>query len=222
MKKPVLILILLSQFSLSAWCKTNNDFKEEKKTASKILQKYATAKYITVDIEKEDEKLTLGTKTVSKGTIKYSAGKVYLILNSDKKTELYFKDGKLTLVDYPDQDFDKNGKRKVTVITKKMPVFLQSLVNLFSNPKIFFTDFKTTKSELKSNLLTLSLKANVESLKDFKLVLDVKHKTVEAISFVDDVSTMTSINFKDVNLKTKISKNTFDFKTIASDQVVSQ
>ncbi len=220
MKILFISLFLISQYSL-ALGKTNSEVVQ-KKTALEILQKYANASHITVDVEKQDEKLTLGTKSSAKGFIKYSSGKIYLVLNSDKKTELYFKNGKLTLVDYPDEDFDKNGIRKVTVVTKKTPAFLKSLVDLFSNPKIFFNEFKITDSNLKNDVLILSLKPTVDDLKEFKLTLDTKNKTIESISFVDDVDTKTSIFFKDLNLKRKISKSTFEYKSKASDQVVTQ
>ena len=220
MKMFFISLFLFGQYSM-ALDKTNKG-SADKIAALEVLQKYANTKHITVDIEKQDEKLTLGTKTVSKGTIKYSSEKIYLVLNSDKKTELYFKNGKLTLVDYPDEDFDKNGIRKVTVITKKTPAFLKSLIHLFSNPKIFFSEFKITESNLKNDTLTLKLKPNNNDLKKFELTLDTKQKTIESISFVDDVDTKTSIFFKELNLKSKISKMTFEYKSKSSDQVVTQ
>ena len=220
MKIFFISLFLLSHYSI-ALNKTNKE-SAEKTTALEVLQKYANAKHITVDIEKQDEKLTIGTKTISKGIIKYASEKIYLLLNSDKKTELYFKNGKLTLVDYPDEDFDKNGIRKVTIITKKTPAFLKSLIHLFSNPKTFFNEFKITESNLKNDILTLKLKPNSDDLKKFELTLDTKRKTIESLSFVDDVDTKTSIFFKELNLKSKISKMTFEYKSKSSDQVVAQ
>lgn len=222
--KLISIFIVAMTYSLIAVAtKSDKEIQQEnKKVATAILDLYSNAKYITVDVEKQDEKLTLGTKSINKGIMKYSAGKFYLLLNSDKKTELFFKDQKLTLVDHPDQDFDKDGIRKVTVITKKTPIFLQSLVNLFSNSKTFFNEFKITKSEQKGDLLVLDLKPKMENLKNFKLELNVPQKKIVSIVFVDDVNTMTSILFKDLSLKKKIAKSTFEYKAKASDQVVTQ
>ena len=222
--KILLIALLLFASCFNAFGKVKPTSKEkaEKKAAVEILQKYANASNITVAIEKQDEKMALGTKTISEGTIKYSAGKIYLVLNSDKKTELYFKNGKLTLVDYPDVDFDKDGIRKVTVVAKKTPAFLKSLINLFSDPKIFFSEFTIVESSISGDSLTLVLKPKSEDLKEFKLILDNQQKTIESVSFVDDVSTKTSIRFKNLNLKRKISKSTFEYKPQASDQVVTQ
>ena len=222
--KLVFTYIVAMTLAMSAVAaKSDKEIQQEnKKVAIAILNLYSNAKYITVDIEKQDEKLTLGTKSINKGTMKYSGGKFYLLLNSDKKTELFFKDQKLTLVDHPDQDFDKDGIRKVTVITKKTPAFLQSLVDLFSNSKTFFKEFKITKSELKGDRLVLDLKPKMENLKNFKLELNVPQKKILSIVFTDDVDTMTSILFKDLSLKKKISKSTFEYKAKASDQVVTQ
>ena len=86
--KILLIALLLFASCFNAFGKVKPTSKEkaEKKAAVEILQKYANASNITVAIEKQDEKMALGTKTISEGTIKYSAGKIYLVLNSDKKT----------------------------------------------------------------------------------------------------------------------------------------
>lgn len=222
--KIILTALFLLVSCINAFGKTKPSSKEktEKKMAVEILQKYANAGNITVDIEKQDEKMTLGTKTVSEGVMKYAAGKIYLVLKADKKTELYFKNAKLTLVDYPDEDFDKNGIRKVTVVAKKTPAFLKTLINLFSNPKIFFSEFTIVESSLNGDSLSLSLKPKSEDLKEFKLILNSQQKTIESVSFVDDVNTKSSIRFKNLNLKRKISKSTFEYKPQASDQVVTQ
>ena len=195
---------------------------ENRKIASGILDKYSNAKFITVSVEKNDEKLTLGSKSSSEGVIKYASGKFYLSLNSDKKTELYFKDQKLTLVDYPDQDFDKDGIRKVTIISKNTPAFLQSLVHLFSDSKKFFNEFEIISADVSKDILTLNLKPKMNALKQFKIDLNVKTKTIVAIKFVDDVETQTTITFKKFDLKRKISKSAFEYKIQASDQVVTQ
>lgn len=196
--------------------------KEHKKLAIETLQKYSNSKYISADLEKLDHKLTLGTKTTFKGVIKYSSGKLYLKLESDKKTELFYKENKIILVDYPDQDFDKNGARKVTTITKDKPAFLQSLINLFSNSGRFFNEFKIVDSKLKDGHLTLTLQPSMKSLKNFILAINTKEKMIESIQFTDDVQTETTITFKNLDLKTKLSKATFEFKSLKTDQEMRQ
>lgn len=202
--------------------KPNPQIKEHKKLAIETLQRYTNSKYISADLEKLDHKLTLGTKTIFKGVINYSSGKLYLRLESDKKTELFYKDNKIILVDYPDQDFDKNGARKVTTITKDKPAFLQSLINLFSNSNRFFNEFVILDSKLKDDHLTLTLQPNIKSLKNFILSINTKDKVIESIQFTDDVQTETTITFKNLDLNKKIAKATFEFKSLKSDQEMRQ
>lgn len=204
-------------------CSTKADINiDNKKQAVQILKHYSASKYISADIEKTDEKVTLGTKSINKGVIKYSSGKFFLQLQADKKTELYFKNGKLTLVDYPDQDFDKDGVRKITHITQKTPAFLKSLINLFSNSKDFFKQFKLTDSTHVGDEITLRLKPTTENLKDFELKLNVKSKTIESILFSDELSTVTSIKFSNADFKSIIPKAIFEFKVLKTDQEVTQ
>lgn len=195
---------------------------ENKKTAIEIIDRYGKAKFITADIEKTDEKIILDTKTISKGIIKYSAGKFYLLLQSDKKAELFFKGRHLTLVDYPDLDFDKDGARKITRIKDKTPAFLKSLIDLFSNSKVFFDQFKILDTSIQKNILILNLKPTRGSLKNFQLELNTKEKTIQAIHFTDDVKTVTTIQFNHLDLKTMIPKEIFEFKAKKSDQEVTQ
>ncbi len=204
-------------------CSTKADINaDNKKQAVTILKHYSASKFISATIEKTDEKLTLGTKNVNKGIIKYSLGKFFLQLQADKKTELFFKNGKLTLVDYPDQDFDKGGVRKITHITEKAPAFLKSLINLFSNSKDFFKQFKLTDSSHVGDEIILKLKPIAENLKDFELKLNTKSKTIEAIHFSDELSTVTTIKFSNVDFKSVIPKSDFEFKVLKTDQEVTQ
>lgn len=219
-------MLMASSFSFAnanAKIKVKTDRNSEnKKMATDIIDRYGKSKFVTADIEKVDEKTTLGTKTINKGTIKYSSGKFYLVLQADKKTEIYYRSQRLTLVDYPDTDFDKKGVRKVTHIEKKTPAFLKSLVDLFSDSKNFFRQFKLISSSRKGDILTLDLKPSVSGLKDFKLELDSKAKDVQAIYFTDDVNTHTTVRFTKLDLKTVIPKSTFEFKAQKTDQEVNR
>ena len=193
-----------------------------KKQAVLIMERFSKAKNISAHIEKIDEKPTLGSKTTSAGVLKYSGGKFYLQLNAEQKTELYFKNEKLTLVDYPDLELDKNGVRKVTHVSGKTPAFLNSLINLFSNSKSFFKQFKILDTSLDNGLLTLNLKPSLPNLKKFKIELSTANKTIDKIEFTDDVDTQTTIKLSEFDLEKAIPKVTFDFKVLKSDQEVTQ
>lgn len=193
-----------------------------KNQAMAIIDRFSKAKNISAHIEKVDEKPTLGSKTISTGSLKYAGGKFYLQLNADQKTELFFKNGKLTLVDYPDLELDKNGVRKVTHISDKTPAFLNSLINLFSNSKSFFKQFKIMDSSSENGVLTLNLKPSLSNLKKFKIELSTTNKTIDKIEFTDDVDTQTTIKLSDFDLEKSIPKATFEFKVLKSDQEVTQ
>lgn len=201
--------------------------KPEIKTSHKnqavlIMERFSKAKNISAHIKKVDEKPTLGSKTSSSGELKYSAGKFYLQLNADQKTELYFKGGKLTLVDYPDLELDKNGVRKVTHVAGKTPAFLNSLIDLFSNSKTFFKQFKIINTSLDNGILSLNLKPAIPNLKKFKIEFSTVNKTIDKIEFTDDVDTQTTIQLSEFDLEKIIPKATFDFKVLKSDQEVTQ
>lgn len=195
---------------------------KHKKMAVEIIEVYSKAKGISADIEKTDEKITLGTKSISQGQFKYSKGKVYLLLKSDKQAELFYKNGKMTLVDYPDQDFDKAGVRKITHFNGKEPdFFLKSLTTIFSNANTFFLKFKIIDSSLQGDILRVSLRSAQQKPKELKLQLDVKNKRIESIRFTDDVNTNTTIVFSNLKLKKAIPNADFEFKPLKTDQEVT-
>ena len=221
MKYSKYLLFLAFLVSNIAFSKVDKN-SENKKKAVEIINHYSKAKFITADIKKIDEKSVLGTKTVSQGLIKYSSGKFYLLLQSEKKTEIFFKRRNLILVDYPDLDFDKEGVRKITHIKDQAPAFLKSLIDLFSNSKNFFDQFKIIDTSLKEDILTLDLKPKLKGLKDLNLELNIRDKTIQTIHFIDDIKTATTIEFSHVDLKTIIPKATFEFKSQKSDQEATQ
>ena len=216
--KIYFLFIFFPLFVLAKPEKTANP----KKQAMVVMEHFSKAKNISAHIEKIDEKPTLGSKTTSAGMLKYSGGKFYLQLNADQKTELYFKDRRLTLVDYPDLELDKNGVRKVTHVLGKTPAFLNSLINLFSNSKSFFKQFKIIDTSLVNGLLTLDLKPSLPNLKKFKIELNTTNKTIDKIEFTDDVNTQTTIKLSEFDLEEIIPKETFEFKVLKSDQEVTQ
>lgn len=189
---------------------------------TKVLQKYSSASSLIVDLVKTDEKATLGTKTKSQGQLKHSGGKIYLILESDKKVEFFYKDKKIHLIEYPDQDFDKNGKRKVTALTKTKPALITGLLDLFSNTKKFLNNFQIISEKKEKDILTAQLKPQVKNLKEFTLVVNTKSNTIESILFVDEIDTKTTLELKNLKLNKKIPTAVFEFKPLKSDEVIPE
>ncbi len=189
---------------------------------NKILEKYSKSSSVEVQIKKIDEKLTLGSKTVSQGILKHAGGKIYLILESDKKVEFFYKDKKITLVEYPDQDFDKDGNRKVTVLSKNKPAIIDGLLKLFSNTKTFLREFKVLSEKPDGDSLVVELKPPQKNLKSFSIILNKKDKLIDSIILIDDVDTKTTLELKSLKLSEKISPSTFEFKPMKSDEVIPE
>jgi len=208
-----LTFICLSLFILSA---------QASPELTQVLSKYTKASSVEVSLKKTDEKNALGTKTSSEGILKFSKNKIYILLNGDKKIEFYYKANKIWLVEYPDLDFDKNGKRKVTILTKSTPVLLKGLINLFSNQKKFLKEFKIVKESKDQDNLIVELKPTEKNLKSFSLVINVKERSINQVTFVDDVDTKTTLELSQLKLNRKMTAADFQFKSQKTDEVIPE
>lgn len=189
---------------------------------TQVLGKYTKASSVEVSLKKTDEKNALGTKTSSEGLLKFSKNKIYILLNGDKKIEFYYKANKIWLVEYPDLDFDKNGKRKVTILTKSTPVLLKGLINLFSNQKKFLKEFKIVKELKDQDNLIVELKPSEKNLKSFSLIINTKERSINQVTFVDDVDTKTTLELSHLKLNRKMTAADFQFKSQKTDEVIPE
>lgn len=210
---------LLFAYSVAAAAAVKNKFAEDQKKAEKILSKYAASSGITIEIEKIDEKRTLGTKKVTQGTLSVAGKKFNLTTTGDKKTEIILNAKKIWLIEHPDADFDPSGKRRVTELSKNQPALAKQIVNLFSSPKIFFSNFTISSTELKDDLLTLTLNPKSKELKSFQIVFNAKKSQLNSIQFVDDIETQTTLVFKKYDFSSKLSPKLFEFKKLKTDEV---
>lgn len=197
-------------------------FSLQAQTLQKALQKYSKASSIQFDIKRTDEKTVLGTKTEADGVLKYQKSRIYIQQNADKKTELFYSDKVLTLVDHPDADFGAGEKRKVTIIKKAVPPLVKSLLNLFSNPKNFNKDFSVVSQAESEGVFTATLKSKLDNIKSLNLKINSKDLSLVEMSFVDDVDTKTTLQFSNLQLNKKMSKADFQYKPLKTDEVMSQ
>lgn len=187
-----------------------------------VIQKYAAASSVQVKIKKIDEKIILGSKSKSEGELKFVKGKLYISLNSDKKVEFFYKNETIWLVEYPDVDFEKNGHRKVTVLTKKTPALLSGILKLFSNKKVFLNEFQILSEKTIEKSLYVEFKPKQKNMKNFSLTIDKQKKEISSIGFVDDVDTKTSLELADLKLGKKVTAKTFDFIQEKTDEVIQE
>ena len=210
-------------------------------TLQKILEKYSKASSIQSDIKKTDEKVILGSKAETQGVFKIQKDKIYILQNNDKKTEVYFLNKTLTLVEYPDADFlsdsdlkgatnastnKKNsetqaqGKRKVTILKKAMPPLINNLLNLFSSPKNFNNEFSILSQKPDGDFETIELKSLQKNIKNLSLKIDKKNLELLELSFTDDVDTKTTLLFTNLKLNISMKKNEFQYRPLNSDEVI--
>jgi outer membrane lipoprotein-sorting protein len=188
----------------------------------KILEKYAQASSLQADIKKTDEKIILGTRAESKGKLKYANKKIRITLEGEKKVEFLYANRTVTLVEYPDADFAPNSGRKVTVLKKSIPPFLDSLLNLFSNPKIFNKAFAVVSEKKDKETLTIELKPEQKTIKNLTLKIDLKTNVLTEVVFVDDVETKTTIEMTETAFNKKLDKNEFTFTKLKTDEEMKE
>lgn len=210
MKTTLAALILLLSFFVEA------------KTLQKTLEKYSAASTIQFDIKKIDEKIILGTKSEAAGVLKFKKNRIYISQNSEKKVEIFYVDKVLSLVEYPDIDFDPQGNRKVTVLKNSASPLIKSLLSLFSNSQNFKKEFSIVSEKMAGELLIVDLKPKHKSIKNLILKINEKDLSLVELSFVDDVETKTTLLFSNLKLNAKMEKSDFQYKRLKTDEVITQ
>ncbi len=197
-------------------------FFAEAKALQKTLEKYSGAATIQFDIHKIDEKIILGTKSESSGLLKFQKNKIYLLQEGEKKVEIFYVDRTLSLVEYPDADFGPDGKRKITILKNTSPPLIKSLLSLFSNPKTFAKEFSVVSEKSQDDLLVIELKPKQKNIKNLVLKIKSTDSSLIELSFVDDVETKTTLQFSNLKLNTKMKTSDFHYKSLKTDEVMTQ
>lgn len=220
--KKITTMLCLGLFLLfvSPSYATKPSVTEAKSKLMVVLKKYSRQNAIILNIEKVDEKVTLGTTVKSHGLLKYAKNKIFMQLDGAVKSEMYYKNKKVTLVEFPDKDFDESGNRKVTILTKNSPAVANGFINLFSNPNKFIQDFKILSSEKESDKkISINFKPKMKNLESLRLSIDLKTNNIDQVEFVDDVKTKTLINITKTEFKDSLPAKVFDYKQLKTDQV---
>lgn len=216
----VCAMLLFSQLITSySFAKTSDVFVVEKSKAEKILTQYANSKAVKFEIEKTDEKKVLGTKKTTKGQLTIAGSKFNLLTTGERKTEIISTGKKMWLIEYADSDFEPSGKRKVTELSKKQPLLARQIVQIFSNPKKFMNTAQVDSAQIVNDEISLNIKPASKDLRSFQLMLNQKIFHLTSISFTDDVDTLTTIKFTNVQKLTKVPTKMFEFKKQKTDEV---
>lgn len=207
-------------FSNVVQSKQSNNETAAKSIHLTVLQKYSTASGFKVKFLKTDHKKTLSVKKTSSGQLNYSEGKLNIVIEGEKKSEIIFNGKRLWVIDYPDADFDPKGARKVTEIADHKPALATQLVNLFKSPESTSTKFKITKSDSNGKYVTFEYQPKDKTLKNFKVVFNTMKNLIYKIQFVDDVQTETTIEFVETEFLKKPQKGIFEYKKNKNDEVM--
>ena len=188
--------------------------------ADKVMEKYSKSPGIKAKFEKTDYKKTLGLNQKATGILNYADGKINLVIDSDRKSEIIFNGKKLWIIDYPDLDFDPKGKRKVTEIEDHKPALAQQLVNLFKSPEQFKDNFKIIKTKDNGKMYVIEYSSKDKAIKDFKVEFNTYKNLINSITFTDDVQTETKIEFKQTEFLKKAPAGIFEYKRHKNDEVM--
>jgi len=209
---------MLVYFSLSI--NPKNAFAADSTQAVAILDKYTKESGSQINVKMTTEKKSLGTKTTNTGTVSVVNGKINISLEGDKKSEMIFDGSKVVLISYPDVDLDPNGKRKVLQIKSKGKNHLNLISLLFSNPKKFFSSFKTSKKILDSGDYTLTLVDKKAELKPMTLEFSASSEIIKKITYADDVDTEITIELEKPKFPKAMPKNLFKYVKKKNDEEI--
>lgn len=219
----IALSIFLSGLCVSVSAKEHTLVKNEVSGLTEIIKKYSESVAFEADFNKKDTKKTLGTTQTSSGKMVYSAGKIKIALEGEKKSDILFNGHKLWVIEYPDKDFDPQGKRKVMEMGDHKPALAQQLMSLFQKPSAFKKDFKIVSekfSDEKKQLKQVEYSPKNPGIKNFIVEYDLRKRLIQSIQFTDDVQTETSISFKKTKFLNKVSKDIFNYKRKKDDEVL--
>lgn len=210
------ILLFFSVLAVNA----KGGTKESQSIFFNTLSKYAEAAGVRAKFEKTDTKKTLGTKKTMLGEMKYANNKINIVLLGERKTEIIFNGSNLWLIEYPDLDFEPNGKRKVTEIQGHKPVLAQQIVGLFQKPEKFLRSFKIISEKNQGKMKVVGLQSKDKSIQNFFVEFSTVKHIINSIRFTDDVQTETKIEFKETEFLKKAPEGIFNYSRKKDDEVL--
>jgi outer membrane lipoprotein-sorting protein len=209
-----LTLFIVRPISIAKEADTNSSLIQD------ILGKYSASAGVKAKLEKTDFKKTLGLKSTTSGEMLYANGKIYILFNGEKKSEVIYNGENLWIIEYPDIDFDPKGKRKVTEISGHKPALAQQIVGLFQEPIKFLKNFKIISQKTDGKIITVRFESKDKAIQNFEVEFNTYRKLIKSIQFTDDVQTETRIEFASTELLKKAPRGVFQYKRKKDDEVM--
>lgn len=175
-----------------------------------------------IEIKFVSEKKVLGKKIEGTGLITTLQNKLNMQLSSDKKVELIFDGSQTFVINYPDQELNANGPRKVIKLKSGKGDQFNLLLNLFQQPHKVADVFDIKSGKTKKDILTTELVDKKNLLKPIIVELDTKKHLIQKLIFIDDVDSILTINLSKPEKLKKVDKTIFKYNAVKTDEVISQ
>lgn len=199
------LLILFTTFFL---------FAKTSETAQQVLENmtltYSQVNYMKSNFEQIEKSQLLGTEQKSKGKLEYSKGKIRLDFDDKEKGLLIKGDKKVWQV-------AQDGSVVVMDKSKALPSIFDAV---FTDVKVWKKmKSKFTKKSGKYALIEVDTLQQVPNIKNLNLKIDQNKRTIEQMTYVDDLNNEITINFKNVRFFNTARNERFVYEIKPSDKV---
>lgn len=213
MLKKFSILFFLTSFSFSIFAAVSGNGNLQK-----ITKKYRSAKLVEMNVEKVVKSELLGRETKYDGKIYLANGKFRWENTTPEKTLLVFDGATIWSEQTPPKELGgpvQVAKGKVDKKTRSH-ILISSLLGADLEKS-----FKVGKESKDGDLVKLDVTPLYDDLtvKSLNIVLNMKDKTLQQISYTDDIGNLTQMNFSKVEFKKAEKKNLFKYQPPKGAQV---
>ena len=217
MKWPLIFLLLITDHAI---CKTTA--KEETPVLlQELSSKYRKANLIEMAVEKVVKSDLLGKETKYLGKIHMAEGLFRWKNQMPEESLLIFDGSTIWNVQYPTAEFP--GPLQVTKAKVSKKNRSQLLVGSLFGKEPLSKQIKIIKQSPLGHDTLFEAKPLAQdlSITAMTLIVDSEKKTLKTLSYLDDVGNLTTLNFSQIQFKTKKYKSLFKYSPPKDAQVTS-
>jgi outer membrane lipoprotein-sorting protein len=209
--KPLLMTLVFA--ATPGLAKVSKSAKASKKATplqevTKVLTAYRAAPAIQAKVKKTVTQEALGTEMKSEGIFYFSKGKLRLEIREPEKSTLVY-DGKVVWFETPIDDTQVHVTKIRTTGLRKSDSLLASLLDRKDSLNSFKLINKKSNDGRNSYFFEPKDKKKSEVQ---KLEISIRQKDLDRIVYSDQVENRISLEFSDVNKKSKVAKDKFAYK----------
>lgn len=174
-----------------------------------VVDKYNSAKLVTMKVTKVVKSELLGKETQYLGSISLSKEKFKLDTDTPDKAVILFDGVTLWNIQYPSKDIGGATQVLKSKLSKqnRSQILLSALLDKSSLKK----NFKVVNEENKDSEKIIAVEPLTKDLtaKEIKLFIDSKNKILKKISYNDDAQNLTTMTFSEVKFLNSVPKKLF-------------